>query len=206
MPQQPPKPSEDKPIAQRVSALAALLKFGEANDREYNLESSYVEHLKKSLSSGKEVSLLELAQRLSYERDRHDLTAEIEKHTFRKKFLWCLFGLTCVWLFLVIIFVGWNASSPSVEDRTKLLLLQSQIASNNNTSNFICVAEMKTATPHFCSTLFHLSDSVLIAFITSTTVAVLGLFLTAANWLYGKHPHKKISHSAASKNQSEEVD
>ncbi|TKJ77787.1 hypothetical protein PkoCFBP13504_22985 [Pseudomonas koreensis] len=33
---------------------------------------------------------------------------------------------------------------------------------------------------------FHLSDSVLIAFITSTTATVLGLYGIAAYWLYGK--------------------
>jgi uncharacterized membrane protein len=35
--------------------------------------------------------------------------------------------------------------------------------------------------------VFHLSD-VLIAFITSTTVSVLGLFGVVARWLYSKHP------------------
>ncbi|HLL72319.1 MAG TPA: hypothetical protein VK363_12835 [Pyrinomonadaceae bacterium] len=34
-----------------------------------------------------------------------------------------------------------------------------------------------------------LSDSVLIAFITSTTVSVLGLFMLAAKWLFNA-PHK----------------
>ncbi|MGK0456567.1 MAG: hypothetical protein ACJAUA_000869 [Zhongshania aliphaticivorans] len=32
---------------------------------------------------------------------------------------------------------------------------------------------------------FHLSDSVLIAFITSTTTSVIGLFLLVARWLFG---------------------
>ena len=34
------------------------------------------------------------------------------------------------------------------------------------------------------NTYFHLSDSVLIAFITSTTVTVLGLFVLVAKWLF----------------------
>lgn len=34
--------------------------------------------------------------------------------------------------------------------------------------------------------LFHLSDGVLIAFITSTTVSVIGIFLIAAHWLFPK--------------------
>jgi hypothetical protein len=33
---------------------------------------------------------------------------------------------------------------------------------------------------------FHLSDGVLIAFITSTTVSVIGIFLIAAHWLFPK--------------------
>ncbi|MGG3796526.1 hypothetical protein ABEU86_20005 [Pseudomonas paraversuta] len=38
---------------------------------------------------------------------------------------------------------------------------------------------------------FHLSDSVMIAFITSTTATVLGLYGIAAYWLYGKKPPSK---------------
>lgn len=38
---------------------------------------------------------------------------------------------------------------------------------------------------------FTLSDSVLIAFITSTTVSVLGLFVLVAKWLFPQGPDKR---------------
>lgn len=38
---------------------------------------------------------------------------------------------------------------------------------------------------------FHLSDSVLIAFITSTTATVLGLYGIAAYWLFGAQKNKR---------------
>jgi hypothetical protein len=37
---------------------------------------------------------------------------------------------------------------------------------------------------------FHLSDTVLVAFITSTTLNVMGLFLVAARWLYPPKGHE----------------
>lgn len=205
MPSQLPKPPEENPIEKRISALVARLQAREAGDSEYNLESSFVEQLKKSKRSGKAVSLVELAQQLSYERERHDFDVEREKHRFRKLFLWCLFGLTCFWLLVVIVFVTWNAVSPSVENREKLMQLQIQVAASSSPTNTLNGIVARTVTPHFCSALFHLSDSVLIAFITSTTVAVLGLFLTAANWLYGKPLRKKISHPHDKHEQVEET-
>jgi hypothetical protein len=54
------------------------------------------------------------------------------------------------------------------------------------------VAAVKSVAPNYCPILFHWSDSGLIAFVTSTTVAVPGLFLTAANWLYAKQGHKTM--------------
>lgn len=206
MSSQPPKPPEQKTLEQRVSALAARLQTPLVGKSEYKLESSFVERLKKSLGSGKDVSLVELAQQLSFEREQHDLSAEKEKHKFRKMFLWCLFGLTCFWLLVVIVFVAWNAVSPSVENREKLMQLQMQCASPMSSTNSLNCVATKTVTPHFCSVLFHLSDSVLIAFITSTTVAVLGLFLTAANWLYGRPENKKTSHTRSQHRQAEEIE
>jgi hypothetical protein len=46
---------------------------------------------------------------------------------------------------------------------------------------------------------FHLSDSVVVAFITSTTATVLGLYGIAAYWLYGK---KKSEEEAKEPNTS----
>ena len=44
---------------------------------------------------------------------------------------------------------------------------------------------------------FNLSDGVLIAFITSTTASVIGLFLIAAKWLYPSSKDKESSHFAS---------
>ena len=65
-------------------------------------------------------------------------------HELRKEYIPRLFGLTCVWLVVVTVFLwrvagGWN---------------------------------------------FYLSDNVLIALITSTTINVIGIFLIAARWLF----------------------
>ena len=65
-------------------------------------------------------------------------------HELRKAYIPKLFGLTCVWLSVVTVFLwkvaGWRD--------------------------------------------FYLSDNVLIALITSTTINVIGIFLIAARWLF----------------------
>src|ERR1017187_1793002 len=100
-------------IAAVVSALASTAKITGKSEADYQLESLYVDRLKKSLRSGKEVSLVELAQRLGYERDKHAFLAEVDKHGFRMSFFWWLFGLTCAWLLIVVCLVVWTALSPS---------------------------------------------------------------------------------------------
>lgn len=112
--------------------------------------------------------------------------------SLEKDFFIALSVLTCSWLTTVIYFVYQNAVSPSIEDRGKLIQIQAQLdATTNLATNLFHSAMFYAANPVYKPSLFHLSDSVLIAFITSTTVAVLGLFVTAANWLYGKHNPKK---------------
>lgn len=115
----------------------------------------------------------------------------------RRKVLLFLACLTCAWLAVVVLFVGWTALSPTVQDREKLFLLQTEAASKFpqavtatapvkvQPANVIPQSSLRAVSPHYCPILFHLSDTVLVTFITSTTVAVLGLFLTAARWLYG---------------------
>lgn len=49
---------------------------------------------------------------------------------------------------------------------------------------------------------FKLSDTVVIAFITSTTATVLGLYGIAAYWLYGKSPQDKKPMSKGKKKSS----
>lgn len=46
---------------------------------------------------------------------------------------------------------------------------------------------------------FNLSDSVMIAFMTSTTATVLGLYGVAAYWLYGKPKDQKVEAKKAKK-------
>lgn len=48
---------------------------------------------------------------------------------------------------------------------------------------------------------FKLSDTVMVAFITSTTATVLGLYGIAAYWLYGKRPTAGDGSKEAAKNQ-----
>jgi hypothetical protein len=66
-------------------------------------------------------------------------------HVVRKWYVGLLFGLTVLWLVVVIVFVGFAG---------------------------------------FQFRGFTLSDKVIIAFITSTTVSVIGLFHFAAKWLF----------------------
>ena len=74
-----------------------------------------------------------------------DLARAQNLHRVRKWYLGLLFGLTVLWLAMVVVFVFFAGFRYG---------------------NFV------------------LSDSVLVAFITSTTVSVLGLFHFAAKWLY----------------------
>lgn len=125
----------------------------------------------KGVSTGEDDYRLEsvyvdqLRQQIASEKDQ-DLRERIDRHSLRKGILWALMGLTFIWLIVVVVFVGWSAVSPTVPDREKIIQLGQQVK------------------VRFCPILFHLSDGVLVAFITSTTLAVLGLFMTAAKWLY----------------------
>lgn len=167
-----------KPISEEVSALASLAQNTGASDEDYKLESVYLDQLR---------------QQLIFEKEQHELQEQKERHKLRKAVLRLLFGLTLGWLIVVVIFVGWTALSPSVQDREKLFQLQTQagLASSSQT-NSPPKSVLNAVAPSYCPILFHLSDSVLVAFITSTTVAVLGLFLTAAKWLYSTPNGEKL--------------
>lgn len=97
--------------------------------------------------------------RLKYEVEelRNKLDREIDTHDLRKQYVPLLFRLIVVWLAIVVLFVfmtGWSGDFL-----------------NNPDCRINCAR-------------FKLNDSVLIAFITSTTFSVLGLFLLVAKWLY----------------------
>lgn len=86
---------------------------------------------------------------------KDQLKQERNLHGWRKGVLVALFILIALWLLLVVAYVGLSAmSGPKTPDVWALPFV------------------------------FKLSDGVLIAFITSTTISVLGLFIIAAKWLF----------------------
>jgi ABC-type Fe3+ transport system permease subunit len=94
-----------------------------------------------------------------YENERlRDENNELRKvHDLRQSYLKKLFLMIVFWLIAVLICVVLSALNSENPNNTKWTLPFS----------------------------FNLKESVLIAFITSTTVSVLGLFITAAAWLFG---------------------
>lgn len=214
-------PPKKKPIAEEISALASSVHPANEGEESYRQEAfytdllreeSYMDSIKEALDkrggnwffnlfgrirkrnsyTRQKISPAELLAEINARRVWHSFKEDEEKHKFRKRFFIALFVLTCSWLTTVIYFVYQNAVSPSIEDRGKLIQIQAQLdATTNLATNLFHSAMFYAANPVYKPSLFHLSDSVLIAFITSTTVAVLGLFVTAANWLYGKHNPKK---------------
>jgi Fe2+ transport system protein B len=83
---------------------------------------------------------------------KQKLQVEEDRHKLRIPYIDKLFGLTVVWLAIVVIFLFLQATTKG---------------------------------------WFHLSDSVLIAFITSTTVAVIGLFMLVGKWLFPSSEHEE---------------
>jgi ABC-type Fe3+ transport system permease subunit len=103
------------------------------------------------------------------------LEQDQDKHTWRKGVLASLFIMTCLWLLFVVLVVCLSATSPSITDRNALENLGVKV--------------------RYCPVFFKLSDTVLVSFITSTTVSVLGLFMVAAKWLFPsaeKAPKKAV--------------
>ena len=153
-----------KPIAEGVSAIAALAQAFDASqgqkessgDFNYQLESSYLDHQR---------------QQLAFDHELHAYTQEVDKHVLRKWVLGGLFLLTCFWLLVVVVFVGWTAMSATTTEREKLIQLQTEVQVNlQNGTNLLAASMLKAASPKYCSIPFRLSDSVLIAFITSTKI------------------------------------
>ena len=82
---------------------------------------------------------------------------DIDLHDLRKEYIEKLFWLIAIWLGVVVLFVFMSGYSSNLL--------------NNPDCRINCAR-------------FKLADSVLIAFITSTTASVLGLFYLVAKWLY----------------------
>lgn len=95
--------------------------------------------------------------RLTVDQFREEVKHQQTTHDLRTEYIPRLYGLILGWLVVVVCFVFMTGFSGF------------------NFNNPNCTENCFQ---------FKLADSVLIAFITSTTVAVLGLFLCAAQWLY----------------------
>ncbi|MEJ0088445.1 MAG: hypothetical protein WDM80_01595 [Limisphaerales bacterium] len=209
------KPSEKKPISEAVSQFAQTISISQKEDSKYQEEKRFAELVGQKDKRGfwqsafsifkrrtdfddlgyrQTVTPEELLLYIKHKDAYQNLLEKQDTHSFRKGFLVALFVLICIWLGVVIYFVSQNAKCPTVADREKLIQIQNQIVSMAlDKTNAVDDAMLKIASPKFSENFFHLSDSVLIAFITSTTVAVLGLFLTAANWLFNKRVTQKSS-------------
>ncbi len=104
---------------------------------------------------------------------RHDeRIRNSDLHGLRKTFLPALFRLAVAWMAAVVV----------------ILVLQARLSSDafeNSTSLWV--------------PKFKLSDPVLITFITTTTVNVLGMFIIAAKWLFPTPKEEVSSQKASSK-------
>lgn len=98
------------------------------------------------------------------------LKEAIDKHALRQRYTTHLFTLTCIWLSFVLLFVGLTGTKGALP--IPFHRLASAISLNLDN----CLDCWKF--------YFSLSDKVLIAFITSTTASVIGIFLIVAKWLF----------------------
>jgi hypothetical protein len=101
----------------------------------------------------------------------HQLKERRQLHKLRKKHSSRLFGLTIVWIVVVWIVVLFQGFGQWF------------------TPIFSGLEYIK----------FHLSDTVAVAFITSTTATVLGLYGIAAYWLFGKPKKEEAEPEKAEK-------
>lgn len=94
-----------------------------------------------------------------------------DTHNLRKVYTTKLFFLTCVWLIAVLFFVG--ASAFRGIGFTGIL--HPTVGWNVPAEECVnCIARF----------YFQVSDKVLIAFITSTTASVIGIFVIVVRWLF----------------------
>lgn len=121
-------------------------------------------------------------QRLQTEID--DLSQQLcerrDLHSIRTKHAWLLFGLTIGWvgvIWLVVLLQGFGQ----------------------------WFLPFPAPSPDEKYLKFTLSNTVIVAFMTSTTATVLGLYGIAAYWLYGKKPPVKSEKTDAAKKDDEEA-
>ena len=96
-------------------------------------------------------------KRLEIELKQQELLQRKDEHKLRKKFSSRLYRLICVWLFVLMIILLSTATSCI------------KIWPTNQCTDFV------------------LSDKVIITLLTSTTVTVLGLFVTVLKYMFGNN-------------------
>lgn len=109
------------------------------------------------------------------------LSERRDLHSIRTKHAWLLFGLTVGWvgvIWLVVLLQGFG--------------------------QWFFPWPAPDADEKYLS--FSLSNTVIVAFMTSTTATVLGLYGIAAYWLYGKKPPLKTDKADSEKKDEVEVE
>jgi hypothetical protein len=106
---------------------------------------------------------------LELEKQEHELTVERSMLTQRRRYALLLFGVILVWLafIAVVVFLSGAGSHPNVRIHIWFFRI------------------------HLPTATFKLSDSVLIALISTTTINVLGLFYIVARWLFPSKNNEK---------------
>lgn len=95
------------------------------------------------------------------------LQEQIDTHDLRKRYTRHLFLLTCIWLSSVLMFVGLTGLKGTIPFPF-----------------YWTPASLNLDCSYCWRFYFSLSDKVLIAFITSTTASVIGIFVIVAKWLF----------------------
>lgn len=176
MPEQEPTPTAENLIEAGLEGLPPL----------------EIEVVPEELGSGPKVSQAESAdpgrslddykfKRLETEIDdlAQQLSERRDLHSIRTKHAWLLFGLTIGWvgvIWLVVLLQGFG--------------------------QWFLPFPAPAADERYLK--FTLSNTVIVAFMTSTTATVLGLYGIAAYWLYGKKPSMKSDKTEEKKDAKDE--
>lgn len=147
------------------SKLEALHKrFREAQEK---LSGADQEKIAKSEVA--QESYLAERQQLEIDKYRAELKRDSDEHAWRNALLDRLFKLVTSWLIAVVAVVVLSGIGSNVSDKSE------------SPKNW-CELWLRLVSGLLIH--FKLSDTVLITFISSTTVSVIGLFLVAAKWLF----------------------
>jgi hypothetical protein len=136
-----------------------------------------------------EAAQFDQGQTLDEARIRHEISelhrqsvVDTELHGIRKDYTKRLFSLTCVWLITVQVFVFLSALRG-------IVLLPGLGLGNLPFAFSLNMAQECDVCAKF---IFSLPERVLIAFITSTTATVVGIFLIVAKWLFPANAVREI--------------